>query len=59
MSNRVAGQALRIAAFAGLLVGSASLAGCSSLGLGLGGGDVTGSTSSVNSIGGSQAMPAT
>jgi murein DD-endopeptidase MepM/ murein hydrolase activator NlpD len=59
MSNRVAGQALRIAAFAGLLVGSASLAGCSSLGLGLGGGDVTGSTSSVNSIGGSQAMPGT
>jgi murein DD-endopeptidase MepM/ murein hydrolase activator NlpD len=56
MSNRVAGQAFRIAAFAGLLLGSASLAGCSSLGLGLGG-DVTGSTGPVNQVGGSQAMP--
>jgi murein DD-endopeptidase MepM/ murein hydrolase activator NlpD len=56
MSNRVAGQALRIAAFAGLLMGSASLAGCSSLGLGLGG-DVTGSTGPVNQVGGSQSMP--
>ena len=60
MSNRVAGQALRIAAFAGLLVGSASLAGCSSLGLGLGGGDVTGSIApqpSPTSTTGAQAMP--
>jgi hypothetical protein len=37
MSNRVAGRALKIAAMAGLLVGSTALAGCSSLGLGLGG----------------------
>jgi murein DD-endopeptidase MepM/ murein hydrolase activator NlpD len=59
MSIRVAGQALRIAAFAGLALSSASLAGCSSLGLGMGGGDVTGSTGSVNSIGGAQAMPST
>ncbi|HVY51017.1 MAG TPA: M23 family metallopeptidase [Devosia sp.] len=56
MSKGVAGQALRITAFAGLLMGSASLAGCSSLGLGLGG-DVTGSTGSVNQVGGSQTMP--
>ncbi|MEO8756895.1 MAG: M23 family metallopeptidase [Devosia sp.] len=56
MSIRVAGQAFRIAAFAGLVLGSASLAGCSSLGLGMGG-DVTGSTGSVNSIGGAQTMP--
>lgn len=56
MSKRVAGQAIRIAAFAGLLMGSASLAGCSSLGLGLGG-DVTGSTGPVNQVGGSQSMP--
>ena len=57
MSNRVAGQALRVAAFAGLVVCSGALAGCSSLGLGLGGGDVTGSTGSANQIGGAQAMP--
>jgi|SRR6185437_10277652 len=57
MSNRVVGRALRVAAFAGLLVGSATLAGCSSMGLGLGGGDVTGSTGSANFIGGPQAMP--
>jgi murein DD-endopeptidase MepM/ murein hydrolase activator NlpD len=43
MSNRVVGQALRIAALAGLIAGSASLVGCSSLGLGMGGSDVTGS----------------
>ena len=34
MSIRVAGQALKFAAFAGLIVGSASLAGCSTLGMG-------------------------
>jgi len=56
MSNRVAAQTLRIAAFAGLVLGSASLAGCSSLGLGMGG-DVTGSTGPANYIGGAQAMP--
>ena len=56
MSNRVAGKALRIAAFAGLLLGSTALAGCSSLGLGLGGGDVTGSISPASS-GGQQSMP--
>ena len=59
MSIRVAGQAFRIAAFAGLAVAAASLAGCSSLGMGMGGGDVTGSTGPVNSIGGAQAMPTT
>jgi len=58
MSIRVAGQALRIAAFAGLALSSASLAGCSSLGLGMGG-DVTGSTGSANAIGGAQSMPST
>ena len=57
MSNRVVGRALRVAAFAGLMVGSATLAGCSSMGLGLGGGDVTGSTGSANFTGGPQAMP--
>jgi len=57
MSIRVAGQVFRIAAFAGLAVASASLAGCSSLGMGMGGGDVTGSTGPVNYTGGAQAMP--
>src|SRR5436190_17744543 len=57
MSNRVAGRALKIAAIAGLLVGSTALAGCSSLGLGMGGGDVTGSISPGTS-GGQQSMPA-
>jgi murein DD-endopeptidase MepM/ murein hydrolase activator NlpD len=57
MSNRIAGKALRVAAFAGLVVCSGALAGCSSLGLGLGGGDVTGSTRSANQLGGTQAMP--
>src|SRR3569623_1073611 len=56
MSKRVATQSQKIAAFAGLVLGSASLAGCSSLGLGMGG-DVTGSTGSANYIGGAQAMP--
>jgi len=60
MSNRVAGQALRIAALAGLIVGSASLAGCSSLGLGMGGGDVTGSIAPQPTTNvGVQAMPQT
>lgn len=59
MSNRVAGRALKIAAMAGLLLGSTALAGCSSLGLGLGGGDVTGSISPAASSGGQQSMPAT
>lgn len=59
MGNRVAGQALRIAAFAGLLAGSTALAGCSSLGLGIGGGDVTGSIAPQpsTSVTGVQAMP--
>ena len=57
MSNRVAGQALRIAAFAGVALAATSLAGCSSLGLGLGGGDVTASTGPTNAIGGQQVMP--
>ena len=57
MSNRVAGKALRIAAIAGLLLGSTALAGCSSLGLGLGGGDVTGSIAPAASPGGQQSMP--
>ena len=57
MSNRVAGKALKIAAIAGLLVGSTALAGCSSLGLGMGGGDVTGSISPGASSGGQQSMP--
>ncbi|MBN9304163.1 MULTISPECIES: M23 family metallopeptidase [unclassified Devosia] len=57
MSNRVAGQALRIAAFAGVALAATSLAGCSSLGLGMGGGDVTASTGPTNAIGGQQAMP--
>ena len=59
MSDRVAGKALRIAAIAGLLLGSTALAGCSSLGLGMGGGDVTGSIAPRASIGGQQAMPPT
>jgi murein DD-endopeptidase MepM/ murein hydrolase activator NlpD len=60
MSNRVAGRALRIAAIAGLLLGSTALAGCSSLGLGMGGGgDVTGAISPAASSGGQQSMPAT
>lgn len=59
MSNRVAGRALKIAAMAGLLVGSTALAGCSSLGLGLGGGDVTGSISPTASSAGQQSMPPT
>ncbi len=57
MSDRVAGKALRIAATAGLLVGSTALAGCSSLGLGMGGGDVTGSVSRTASASTQQAMP--
>ena len=57
MSNRVAGRALKIAAMAGLLVGSTALAGCSSLGLGLGGGDVTGSISPGTTSSGQQSMP--
>ena len=57
MSNRVAGKALKIAAITGLLLGSASLAGCSSLGLGMGRGDVTGSISPSASVGGAQSMP--
>jgi len=56
MSIRVAGQALRVAAFAGVALAATSLAGCSSLGLGMGG-DVTGSTGPTNGFGGSQAMP--
>jgi murein DD-endopeptidase MepM/ murein hydrolase activator NlpD len=56
MSIRVAGQALKFAAFAGLIVGSASLAGCSTLGMG--GGDVTGSIApQPTSTSGAQAMP--
>ncbi len=54
MNNRVAGQAFRVAAFAGLVLGSASLAGCSTMGLG---GDVTGSTGTYVSSGGPQSMP--
>jgi murein DD-endopeptidase MepM/ murein hydrolase activator NlpD len=56
MGNRVAAKALRIVAFAGLAAGSASLAGCTTLG-GSAFGDVTGSTSSSASAGGYQAMP--
>lgn len=59
MSNRVAGKALRIAAIAGVLLGSTALAGCSSLGLGTGGGDVTGSISPTTASGGQQSMPPT
>ncbi len=59
MSNRVAGKALRIAAIAGVLLGSTALAGCSSLGLGMGGGDVTGSISPTTTSGGQQSMPPT
>eukprot|EP01035_Chromulina_nebulosa_P003590 gene3590-4903_t len=54
MNNRVAGQAFRVAAFAGLVLGSASLAGCSTMGLG---GDVTGSTGTYVSSGSPQSMP--
>lgn len=58
MSYCVAGRALRIAATAGLLMGTTALAGCSSLGLGLGGGDVTGSVSSSGATLGQQSsMP--
>src|SRR5579872_3585064 len=56
MSIRVASQAIRIAAFTGLIVGSASLAGCSTLGMGSG--DVTGSIApQPTSTPGVQAMP--
>jgi murein DD-endopeptidase MepM/ murein hydrolase activator NlpD len=54
MSNRVAGRALKIAAIAGLLVGSTALAGCSSLGMG---GGTTGSISPGATSGGLQSMP--
>jgi murein DD-endopeptidase MepM/ murein hydrolase activator NlpD len=57
MSNRVAGQAFKIAAIAGVLLGATALSGCSSLGLGKGGGDVTNSISPSASVGGQQAMP--
>ena len=57
MSIRVAGQALKIVAFAGLALGSASLAGCTTLG-GAAFGDVTGSTGQSASAVGTQAMPA-
>ena len=57
MSHRVAGKALKSAAMAALLAGSTALAGCSSLGLGLGGGDVTGSTSQSAYARGGQSMP--
>ena len=57
MSNRVAGQALKIAAIAGVLLGATALSGCSSLGLGMGGGDVTNSISPSASVGGQQAIP--
>jgi murein DD-endopeptidase MepM/ murein hydrolase activator NlpD len=56
MSKRVAGQALRVAAFAGVALGSALLAGCSTLGFG-GGGDVTGATGDYIGSAGPQAMP--
>ncbi len=59
MSNRVAGRALKIAAIAGVLLGATTLSGCSSLGLGLGGGDVTNSISPSASVGGQQSMPPT
>ncbi len=59
MSYRVAGKALKVAAMAGLLLGSTALAGCSSLGLGMGGGDVTGSIAPGATIGGQQSMPPT
>jgi len=57
MSNRVAGRALKGVAFAGLVLGATSLAGCSTMGFG-GGGDVTGSTGEYIGAGGPQAMPA-
>lgn len=56
MSNRVASQALRVAAFAGVALSAALLAGCSTLGFG-GGGDVTGSTGEYIGSAGPQAMP--
>lgn len=59
MSIRVAGQALKIAALTSLLLASVSLAGCSSLGLGMGSGDVTGSVAPGASAGGPQTMPQT
>ena len=55
MSNRVAGGALRVVLIAGVALGSASLAGCSSFG-GLGG-DVTGSVGPQITTPGVQAMP--
>jgi murein DD-endopeptidase MepM/ murein hydrolase activator NlpD len=59
MSNRVAGRTLKVVLVAGVALGSASLAGCSSFG-GLGRGDVTGSVSpQVTTSPGAQAMPAT
>jgi murein DD-endopeptidase MepM/ murein hydrolase activator NlpD len=58
MGNRVAGQALKIAAFTGLLLGSASLAGCTTLG-GAAFNGPTNATGSYNPTGGSQAMPQT
>ena len=58
MSNRVTAKAVRIAAIAGVLLGATTLSGCSSLGLGMGGGDVTNSISPRASVGGQQSMPA-
>jgi murein DD-endopeptidase MepM/ murein hydrolase activator NlpD len=55
MSNRVASQALRVAAFAGVALSAALLSGCSTLGFG--GGDVTGSTGEYIGSQGPQAMP--
>lgn len=55
MSNRVAAGALKFVLIAGVAVGAASLAGCSSFG-GLGS-DVTGSISPQKSTPGVQAMP--
>lgn len=57
MSNRVAGRALKIAAFAGVAMTATALSGCSSMG-GLGLGDVTGSISPTPASNGQQAMPA-
>ena len=57
MSIRVTGETLRFAAIAGVLLGASALSGCSSLGLGMGGGDVTGSISPGASASGQQSMP--
>jgi murein DD-endopeptidase MepM/ murein hydrolase activator NlpD len=57
MSIRVTGQALKIAAIAGMLLGATTLSGCSSLGLGMGGGDVTNSIAPSAKAGGQQTMP--